>query len=82
MGEGKEALPSLVKKVKSSNIAGIGYDSRTKILYVQFIGGGMYSYHPFSKSKYYTFIEAKSKGEWFHKHIRTNRKYTIQKINL
>lgn len=75
-------MKSLLQKVKSSNIAGVGHDSRTDTLYVQFVGGGHYSYSPFSKANYKRFINAKSKGEFFHKHIKNNSKYTVQKLSL
>jgi hypothetical protein len=75
-------MNSLLQKVKSSNIQGIGHDNRTEILYVLFNLGGMYSYTPFTKANYNRFRKAKSKGEYFHKHIKNNSKYTVQKLSL
>lgn len=72
-------MDSLLKKVKSSNIDSIGFDG-SDTLYVKFLGGGLYSYVPFSQKQFDSFKKAKSKGKWFHKHIKDNKKYTVQKI--
>jgi hypothetical protein len=77
--KGEEMKP-LMTKVKSSNIDSIGYDITSKMLYVTFKGGGMYSYTPFSESAFDNFKKAKSKGQWFHKHVKDNAKYTVQKV--
>jgi len=72
-------MDSLLTKVKSSNIAAIGHDSERKLLYVEFHSGGVYSYHPADTSVFVKFMKAKSKGEYFHKHIRYG-KFRVQKV--
>jgi KTSC domain len=73
-------MDSLMQKVKSSNIESIGHDEKKKILYVKFLNGTMYSYTPFDDVMFTRFLKSKSKGTHFHKHIRTNRKFTVQKL--
>lgn len=73
-------MDSLMTKVKSSNIAKLGHDGKMKILYVAFLSGGLYSYTPVDISTFVKFMKAKSKGEFFHKHIKNNSKYKVQKV--
>jgi KTSC domain-containing protein len=73
-------MDTLMVKVKSSNIEALGHDGKMKILYVKFLSGGLYSYTPVDVSTFVKFMKAKSKGEFFHKHIKNNSKYTVQKV--
>lgn len=75
-------MKSLLQKVKSSNIEAIGHDEKKKILYIQFLSGGLYSYSPFDEVQFTRFHHAKSKGKWFHKHIKDNSKFTVQKLSV
>jgi len=72
-------MDSLMTKVKSSNIASIGHDAERKLLYVGFHDSGVYSYYPADTSLFVKFMKAKSKGEFFHKHIR-HGKFRVQKV--
>jgi len=63
------------QKVKSSNIASIGYDEEKKILQVEFIRSGYYIYSDVSKETYSAFINAPSKGKYFFKNIKGNYKF-------
>jgi hypothetical protein len=75
-----DPMDSIMVKVKSSNIAEIGYVVEPGTLYVKFTSGALYTYRPFSQAKFDEFKKAKSKGEWFAAHVRNNKKYTVHKI--
>jgi KTSC domain-containing protein len=75
-------MKTLLEKVKSSNIEAIGHDVKKKMLYIMFLSGGLYSYSPFDEVEFTRFKKAKSKGKWFHKHVKDNDKYTVQKVSL
>ena len=60
-----------LQKVESSNIAEIGYDANSGRLRVRFISsGGLYEYDDVSKKLAEDFLQADSKGRFFHKNIR------------
>lgn len=63
--------------VDSSNIISIGYDELKKVLEIEF-KNGIYQYLNFSKEVYEKFIDASSKGSFFHRFIRD--KYSTIKI--
>jgi hypothetical protein len=73
-------MDALLVKVKSSNIESVGHDSKIQTLYIKFIGGGLYSYHPVDTSTFVKLMKSESKGEYFHKNIKANKKYKVQKI--
>lgn len=73
-------MESLMQKVKSSNLEEVGYDKENKILYIRFIGGGLYSYHPVSRGTFHRFQKAESKGKFFHQHIKSSDHYKVQKV--
>lgn len=59
------------QKVKSSNIASVGYDETTRILEVEFHNGGIYQYLNVPPQDYAELIEADSVGKFFHSRIRS-----------
>ena len=69
------------KKVKSSNIASIGYDEKKQILEVEFhYKNSVYQYWPFKPSDWKSFSEAKSLGEYHGKYIKGNPKLNYKKV--
>lgn len=67
-------------KVKSSRIASIGYDHKTKILEVEFHGELLYRYHPVTQEAYVQMVKAESVGKWFQKNIIENKNITTTKL--
>lgn len=65
--------------VSSSDIKAIGYDKTTTILVVAFHSGGTYQYFNVPEHLYLAFIDAGSKGQFLHQHIKYNYRY--QKIS-
>lgn len=62
--------------VHSSNIRAIGYDEKEEVLEIEFNKGGVYQYENFPKEIFEMFLNAGSKGKFFHKFIRSkNFKY-------
>jgi hypothetical protein len=64
-----------LKKVKSSNIVAVGYDAKKKMLAIEFNGGVIYNYKDIPPQTYHKFMNAVSKGSYFHSHIRDIYKY-------
>lgn len=58
------------KKIKSSNIAKVGYDDDSGSLGVEFVSGGVYLYKNVPKALYTGMIGAKSAGIYFSANIR------------
>jgi len=58
--------------VKSSNIKTVGYDLQTKILEVEFTGGGLYQYKNVERSTYDSMILSESIGKFFNANIKVN----------
>lgn len=59
--------------VRSSNIASIGWENGT--LEVAFHDGGVYQYSGIPESVYRAFLNAYSKGSYFHQHIKDRYPY-------
>lgn len=51
------------RKVTSSNIAAVGYDSSTQTLEIEFHGGGAYRYFDVPETVYNKLMEAPSVGK-------------------
>jgi hypothetical protein len=64
----------------SSQIAAVGYDSKTQTLQIKFQKGGLYSYHPFTQEAYVLLLNAESPGKFFHANIRNNELITATKV--
>ena len=56
------------QKVESSNIRSIGYENKT--LEIEFHSGGTYRYNEVGEEVYKSFLEAESKGKYFHQYIK------------
>lgn len=56
--------------VTSSSIGGIGYDSKSSTMAVQFKNGGLYHYPGVSAPAHQALISAKSIGKYFGQHFR------------
>lgn len=66
--------------VDSSNIEAIGYNSIDEILFVKFNSGGLYSYYRITPELFNNFLNAESKGKFFHLWIKNNKQYIYTKI--
>lgn len=64
-----------MQSVSSSNIASVGYDEEKKILHVTFNQGRTWEYTSVPKEVFDAFLSASSKGQYFHKHIRSAYSY-------
>lgn len=69
-----------MKIVGSSTISDIDYVPDVWKLIVTFISGEHYSYQPVYATTHTQLMNAESKGEYFAKHIRNNKKLTIEKL--
>jgi hypothetical protein len=56
--------------VESSNIAAVGYDPQAKILYVEFLNGGVYAYAEVELDAYTALMAAESKGKYLNREIK------------
>ena len=56
--------------VTSSNIAEIGFDENTSVLYIRFNNGQLYSYDDVPESVYNDLQSAPSIGRYFYQNIR------------
>ncbi len=65
-------------EVKSSNITSVDYNEQERFLIVEFSGGIKYKYEKVQIREYNDFINAESKGKFFHKRIKSN--YTWKKL--
>lgn len=61
--------------VRSSNIRSIGYDPASRTLEVEFNSGGVYQYFDVPESVYQDFMQATSKGSYFHRYIKGRYPY-------
>ena len=61
--------------VKSSNIKSIGYDSKSKVLEVEFHGFSIYRYFEVPENIYHEFMAASSKGKYLMAKIRDRYRY-------
>jgi KTSC domain len=56
--------------VDSSNVKDVNYDSRTKVLEIQFTHGGKYKYNNISRQRFSAFIRSESLGAYVNEHFR------------
>jgi hypothetical protein len=59
-----------LQPVESSNIAAIGYDDEEQALFIEFNSGSTYKYIDVPFAMYEAFMDADSKGRFFHSNIR------------
>lgn len=57
-------------KVKSSNLASVGYDSSARTLEIEFYRGGIYQYSNVPQTVYLQLMKAESLGKFFHVNIK------------
>ena len=62
-------------RVKSSNIHSIGYDSKKKILQIQFLNCDVYEYYDVQESIFVELMNAQSKGRYASKYIYYSYRY-------
>jgi len=67
------------EKVKSSNLASIGYDETNNILEIEFNHSGIYQYSNVPNDVYEGLMNASSHGTYFSAKIRNNNKFTTKK---
>ena len=58
------------KRVDSSNLASVGYDSAKQILEIEFNHGGIYQYLDVPEKKYKALMNADSHGRYFVNNIK------------
>jgi hypothetical protein len=56
--------------IKSSNIKAVGYSPKWQILIIKFNNDAIYQYNEVPPEMYKDFMEADSKGKYFHKYIK------------
>jgi len=66
-------------KVKSSNIASVGYDSMKQELEIEFVTGGIYKYLKVPEDVYINLMTAPSIGSAVHKLIKD--KFKVEKVS-
>ena len=71
-----------LQKVKSTNIAGIGYDKASRTLRVLFLEGSAYDYFNVPASLYRSLMESESKGSFFQQYVVGKFKYAKVNPNL
>lgn len=65
--------------VESTNLDWVGYDEKTKELYIQFKSGGLYVYYKVPKNIFEDLLKAGSKGRYHNIKIKYN--YAYKKLN-
>jgi hypothetical protein len=62
--------------VRSSDLAAVGYDAKSRTLEIEFLSGGLYQYSDVPPSIHDGLMNAPSHGKFFHAHIRDKYSYT------
>lgn len=57
----------------SSQILEVAYDSSNEDLYIRFIRGGVYKYHPVKAMRFEGLRSSNSVGAYFHKYIKKDK---------
>lgn len=65
-------------RVRSSNIASIGYEVSTSTLEVEFHSGSIYQYFRVPERVYNALMSARSHGSYFNDHVRDS--YTTRQV--
>lgn len=68
------------QRVRSSNIASIGYDLDNRVLEIEFHHGGIYQYLNVAYDVYEELMNARSHGTYFSANIRNNTYYKTKKL--
>lgn len=61
--------------VDSSNLASVGYDTKKKILEIEFNHGGIYQYFDVPEDEYNKLLKASSHGKYFVNNIKDDYEY-------
>lgn len=64
------------ENVASSNIIGVGYDSTSQTLEVEFQSCSVYQYYNVSQNTYDKMMTAPSKGQFLYYHIKNAHPYS------
>jgi hypothetical protein len=64
------------ESVLSSNLSGVGYDSSSRTLEIEFVSGRIYRYQDVPQGTYSALLEAPSKGQFFNREIRDHFPYS------
>ena len=62
--------------VESSNVKSVGYDDRAQTLEVEFVSGRVYQYYGVPEHMHGQFMQASSKGTFFHTYIKDRYPYS------
>lgn len=65
--------------LKSSTVASVDYDSKTRELTVEFLNGGRYAYESVPESVYSDFLKAESAGKFVAKSLKN--KFTTRNLS-
>jgi lysyl-tRNA synthetase class 2 len=60
---------------ESSSVKSVGYDAATRVLEVEYVGGGVYRYFDVPHETYRDFAEASSKGTFMNVVIKPEYRY-------
>jgi len=66
---------TILKSVKSSNVAEVGYDSASRVLHVRYKDGSLYKYEDVPPEKHQALMASISKGKYLNAHIRYQHTY-------
>jgi len=58
------------KAVRSTNVASVGYDPKSKVLEIQFKSGGVYQYSGVPEKRYQSLMKASAIGSYFVREIK------------
>lgn len=67
------------EKVKSSNLASVGYDAEKKFLDIEFVKGGLYRYFDVPENKFLEMLKSESLGKYFAAELKNT--FTSERIN-
>lgn len=62
--------------VKSGNVASVGYDPDTNTLEVEFLNGGVYTYHGVDADKHAALMKADSVGGFLNANVKGTHKFS------
>ena len=62
----------LKESVASTNLMSVGYDEETETLEVEFLNGRIYQYYGVPNNLHDQLMQAPSKGQFFHNHVRNS----------
>jgi KTSC domain-containing protein len=73
----RSKLPKM-NPVKSSSILSIGYDDRSRQLFVQFVTGSVFCYREVEQAVFDAFLTSDSKGTFFNRNIKD--RYAFERV--